>query len=484
MTPASRPETSQEHDMHDSARFPWDSLPVEPRAQRLAGLYPQRQPGLWMQRIKVLGGRLTRDQWTGLGDLARRYSPRAPLHLTTRQDIELHDLSPAAVPRAQHALAELGLTGLGACGDTLRNITVCPCAGLLPGRPELIEVAWTIRRALEAQEGLFALPRKFKIALACGDDCGQPWINDLGLAARRLDGRWGFRVVAGGSLGPRAATGIVLFDWLAGSRAVPLAVAAVRVFAAEGDRSNRTRARLRHVRQRLGDEAFAAMLRGALEQAEQERPWPAVALDAPAECWRRQAVLTFANGDLWPDQAAAIGELAARGDLAVRIANCHRLVVFARGGAAGRDDLRGHPVLAAAARPQHAVVACPGRRWCARGLVDAPAAADRLRAALADLPVRGLAICVSGCPNGCAQHAVADVGLLGRLVAVDGRKEDAFDILVGGGMGRSADLARPGPVKVPVACLAEAVRSLLAGADRRADGARRVAGGAFLSDFF
>ena len=422
-------------------RFPCEKVPGDAHAARLLGLYQQRRDGLWMQRVKVLGGRLTGGQWRALAQAARACSPAAPLHLTTRQDIEFHDLAAEAIGPLQRRIAEAGLTTEGACGDTLRNITVCPCSGAAAGSVDLVPLAWNIRRALEATEGITALPRKFKIALACGDRCGQPWINDLALVARRRDGRWGFRAIGAGSLGARPATGVELYEWVPPEDAVPLALAAVEVFAAHGDRSNRSRARLRHVRQRLGNDAFRKLLDDAFRRTKTERTWEDIALSDTADGLDASVALTFLNGDLTPEAADALGDLADRSDVRVRIANQHRVVLFGRSHGALHEALAELEALRGAAQPQPCIVACPGTAWCKQGLTDTRGLARRLHEQWANLPAE-VTVCISGCPNGCAQSAVADIGLIGRVVTRDGKRQEAYDILAGGGMGRDDRLAR------------------------------------------
>jgi len=428
--------------------FPADRIPSEPGEARLLGLYPQRQDGLWMQRVKVLGGALSPEQWRGLAEIARRHTPGTPLHLTTRQDVELHNLTAGRVPAVQRGIADVGLTCVGACGDTLRNLTVCPCSGAAAGRVDLFPVAWAIRRRLEAEEGIASLPRKFKIALACGEGCGQPWINDLGLVAAQRDGAWGFRAIGAGSLGAKPATGIELLEWLPAADVLPLAVAAIRVFSEHGDRENRRRARLRHARERVGDEAFAALLRKALDDAKGEGGWPPVELHERRDGFGAALTLTFANGDVTPNQAEALGDLGSREGLCVRVAPHHRVVVWGRGDASVREGVGQHADLAGAARPQPAVVACPGTRWCSRGLVDTRAMADRVRAELgAALPATAT-VCISGCPNGCSHPAVADFGLLGCVGTREGERGDAYHLVVGGGLGREGRLAERIGVKL------------------------------------
>ena len=427
--------------------FPCRRIPDEPAAARLLGLYPQVQEGRLMQRVKVPGGWLTADQWRAVARIDAELAPAAPLHLTCRQDVELHDLTADAVPAAQRLLAESGLSGLGACGDTLRNITVCPCSGLRSGLADLADLAWGIRRLLEdTEEGVFALPRKFKVSFsACPEACAQPWLNDLGFIACRRDGRWGFRVVVGGSLGPRPGTGMELRDWLEAGEAAPMAIAAVRVFAAQGDRKNRAAACLRHVRQRIGDEAFKALVEDAFAAAKRRRAWPDVILREVADGFDARITLTFPNGDVLRAEAEAIAELAGDESLRVRIDTHHRVVVFGRDLALARQAVDGLPALRRSAAPQACVVACPGKRWCKRALTDTNALAGRVRAELADKLPPGVFVCVSGCPNNCAHSAVADIGLVGVLSG----GEEAYNLLVGGGMGRTDKLARLRAAKLP-----------------------------------
>ena len=420
--------------------FPCTQPPADGPAARLIGLYPQRQPGLWMQRVKVLGGRMTGAQWCALGRIAQRFTPSTPLHLTTRQDVEFHNLSPEVLPAAQAAIAEAGLSAVGAGGDTIRNITVCACSGARSGSVDLMPLAGSIQRLLEGTEGIYALPRKFKIALACSDACGQPWLHDLALVARRREGRWGLQVVGAGSMGARPATGIVWFDWLPASDVLPLVAGAVDLFATHGDRANRALARLRHVRQRVGDQAFLVLVRQALERAQKRDSWPEVYLEETAQGFEASVTLTFLNGDLHPPAAEALGDLAERDDVRVRIAPQHRVVVFGRSNDLLHERLAAHEVLAKPSQPAPAIVACPGKTWCRRGLTDTRRLAERLAREWADLPP-GLTVAISGCPNGCAHSAVADIGLVGRIVTHEGAKREAFDLRVGGGMGRNDRLA-------------------------------------------
>jgi sulfite reductase beta subunit-like hemoprotein len=399
---------------------------------------PAGQAGVRL-RVKILGGNLSADQWRALAAIAAEFTPGVPLHLTTRQDIEFHNVRAEQVPLVQERLLQSGLTGKPKCGDTVRNITVCPCSGVRSAAPDLGPLAWLVRRMLEEAEGPLALPRKFKVSLsACPEACGQPWINDVGLVAVRRGEEWAFRVIVAGSLGGRPLLGMVLYEQLPPGDVLPLTLAVLRVFAAHGDRKNRAAARLRHVRQKMGDEPFAALLRQAFEKAKAERPWPTVALPEARLPLDVRRTLTFPDGNLSPAAAQALATLAERPDLAVRIDNHHRVILAAQDEAVLCEALTGLSALEEAARPQPSIVACPGRRWCKNGLTDTAAMAERIRRELADRLPPGTVVGISGCPNNCAHSAVAPVGLIG------GRSsgQDAYTLHAGGGLGRTDKLAR------------------------------------------
>jgi len=424
--------------------FPCMEFPADTRHARLLGIYPQRQEGRFMQRVRIPGGILSADQWRALAAIARRLTPGAPLHLTTRQDIELHDLSAGDVPIAQQLLAQADMTSLGAGGDTLRNIVVCPCsAGGTGQTPDLLRLRREIAYALTEWKAVFSLPRKFKISLGCEQGCGRPFIHDLAFVAIRRDGQWGLKVIAAGSLGPRPELGILLLDWIDPVEAVPLSIAAVRLFAREGDRRNRAKARLRHVRLRMGDDAFRSALKQEFDVAKAERFWPSMGLKVAAPAGIVKRVLTFPNGDVTPDAACALAGVAMRPGFSVRIGSDHRVSVLAPDDVFIDAQLQ-DPALPASNAGKHAnVVACPGTRWCSRALADTNNLADRIRAALSGQADTGLTIAVSGCPNGCAGSAVADIGLLGGRSSADGQPVEKYTILSGGGKGATNVLAQP-----------------------------------------
>jgi len=401
-----------------------------------------------MQRVKILGGDLTGRQWRALAAIARRLTPDSPLHLTTRQDIELHDLDDRQVPQAQAMLDEAGMTGLGACGDTLRNVTVCPRAGLKGGTVDLANLAWHVRRLMEREDFIYNLPRKFKISFsACEDACGRPWLNDLGFVARRgqngLSGPngWEFLVIGAGSLGPRPASGVILMEHLPSADVPAFVLAAMRVFHEHGNRSDRGRARLRHVRERLGDAEFLRLLQLTFEKARAELGPAQVDLPAAPDDLAQHRTLLFADGNLSSEAAEVIGDLADRAGVRVRIGMDHRVELFAQAQVPLDQWLAASPALSEATRPQATILVCPGKRWCNRAITRTDNMSGLLRRELGDKLPPQATVCISGCPNGCAFSQAAPIGLSGCLVTTSEGKAEAFDLYVGGQQGRGDKLA-------------------------------------------
>lgn len=434
-------------------QFPCDGCPEDVRSQRLLGIYDQVQDGLHMQRVKVHAGRISPSQLRAVAELARAHTPGYPLHLTTRQDVELHGLEAEDVPAVQHALERAGLTSLASGGDTLRNVTACPGSGLCRGSADAMGIADAVRRAAEALPGIRNMPRKFKICVSgCPRACARPWITDLGIVA---NGDGSFRVIGAGSLGARPATGVELYASLPAGQLVPLVVGALRLFEAEGDRTNRSRARLRHVRERLGDAEFRRRLDEAFRAELAADAWPSPpARQVEDEGVPIQARLLLPRGDMEPDLAVELADAAEAAGAVMRIGFEHDVWLYGPAMPALGAEL------SAMAAALAAVTACPGSTWCLRGLADTRSAADRVRAALPD--GAGLAVSISGCPNNCSHAAVCDVGLVGRAAMVDGRRAECFRLLAGGDKGRGPRLAREVHAAVPADRVGQAVSRLAA----------------------
>ncbi len=426
-------------------RFPCDSLPENPFQARLLGIYPQRPDGLFMQRVKVPAGRLTVEQWRGLAQLTTRYTPNYPLHVTTRQNIELHGVREKDLPAVQREIASLDLTGAAACGDAVRNITVCPRNGCCPGTWNINSVVCVIRATVETLPWRESLPRKFKISVSgCREACGRPWLNDVGLVANE-DGS--FRVILAGSLGAKPSLGLVAYDALPIGDVLPLIVAVLRLFHGEGERTNRSRARLRHLRERLGDEIFLARVEELLQIEKRESHWPAPTLRHVENELLLLNRLLLPLGDIAPDVVLELMDAVEAVNGEVRLGMSHDLLIL------GNTEPTLTPRLV---RNGHTVVACPGATWCTRGFVDCRAVAGRIGAALTR--GCGLAVGITGCPNNCAQAATMDIGLIGRMLRRNGQEHvQGFRVFAGGGKGVTPTLAQELHPGLPAETVHEAV---------------------------
>jgi sulfite reductase beta subunit-like hemoprotein len=233
---------------------------------------------------------------------------------------------------------------------------------------------------------------------------------------------------------------------------LPLAVAALRFFHAEGDRENRRRARLRHVRERLGDEEFRRRLdhRFAEERANGDWPSPAVPRVENSRT-RRLARLPLRRGDIAPGDAVALVDAAERTNAVVRIGFAHDLLVY------GERDFDLPPALRGL-KGRPTIVACPGTTSCPFALANAPAAADRIEEALP--PGARASVAISGCSNNCAHAAVADIGMTGCTRKIGGTATECLRLVAGGGNGRTPDMAVEVHPAVPASHVGETVAHL------------------------
>ena len=389
--------------------------------ERILGVYPQRQEGLFMQRIRVLGGRISWLQWRKVAELVRLYTPRTPVHITTRQDIELHDVAGADIKTIQQELFDVGLNTRDACGDTIRNITVCTGCQYEPGAGGIFALARFVNDCLSVQS--FNLPRKFKISFSgCPLACAKPWLSDLGFVAQQ-NGK--FTVIGAGSLGPKPALGISLYTDLDAKHILPLCIAALRFFEQSGDRENRRLARFRHVREKLGDDVFKAQLDEKFNQIRCAEDWPDVPLIAPNRNAKPLWRLQLPNGNINPEEAIQLADAAEPQGAELRINLEHALELYGPQTFTLQDNL-------AALENLPIIIACPGLSSCARAITDTWGVADAIRQRIAHIKRPGRRICISGCPNSCAHSAAADIGLIGMRRSRDGQSAECFRILTGG----------------------------------------------------
>lgn len=472
------------------------------------GIYEQRQNGTYMVRVRVPGGAISAVQVRALAGLASRYGS-GMLHSTTRQDFQIHDVQIGQTPAIMRELFRAGLTSKGGGGNTVRNITACPYAGICPAeRFDVTPYVVAVTEYLIGLPGSYNLPRKYKIAFSgCGADCALAQVNDLGFIAHVRDGQPGFSVYAGGGMGAESRVGARMEEWVPAVEVIRIAETVRRLFDRLGDRRNRRRARLRFAVERIGAEAFRGMLREAIQTAKGDRtPTCEITIDlteAPAEPpGDYRALLTYAVGldvlrQRQPGYVAVplrlpLGQipwkaLAALADIAERFSaekmlratqDQNLLLRFVR--EADLDALRGEceRVLGLDTGQQTAAqsfTTCTGAATCRLGLcLSQPAAracAEALDGAgLTASTLRAVDIRMNGCPNACGQHPIGTIGLFGAAHRVGERLVPAYRVLLGARRGegrtRLGIFAGVVPARALPAFLADLLRDFQTGRER------------------
>lgn len=406
------------------------------------GIYGQRQPGFQMVRIKIPGGLVTADQMRAIGEVAEQFGHGIG-HITTRQDVQIHFV---ALDRAQTMLEQLahaGLTTREACGNSVRNVTVCAMAGYCPGqefdvRPFGEEIARRfMRNPLTA-----ALPRKFKISFSCSlRDCALGEIHDIGALAMVRDGKRGFRVKVGGGLGPAPHLAETLYDFLPAEQLGPVFDAILKVFDDHGNRRDKHRARLKFVVRQHGISWFREQVEKARATVLGE-PWEVPADAAPLD--GVPVPVRIPQGNLKSDgyhQIAAFAE--TYGDGMVRLTINQNLIIS--GVSQEKVSLLTLALNAAGFALDRVgeladVVTCPGAATCNLGItrsMDLGAELTRTLNCENDALARQMTIRISGCPNSCGHHHVGQIGFYGNVRKVEGDTVPYYQMLIGGGQGRN-----------------------------------------------
>src|SRR5207247_3126743 len=289
------------------------------------GTYGQRQPGFQMLRVKVAAGVLKPSHLRVLARIADEYSTGRG-HLTTRENVQFHFVKLENVPVAMRLLADAGLTTREAFGNTVRNVTACPVAGICPGEAfDVTPYALGVSRYLLRHPDFHDLPRKFKIAFSgCENDgdCAVAGIHDVGLIAqvRGNNGtsRRGFKVLVGGGLGSLPTEASLLTDFLPEEELLPTIEAILRVFVETGNRKNKFKARMKFVLRDKGIEQFRRLVaeKRKISQAPAEvftvasKIQPALDSIAPAPPDNREAdpeYYRWSEHKLMPKWQAGIG---------------------------------------------------------------------------------------------------------------------------------------------------------------------------------
>jgi sulfite reductase (ferredoxin) len=428
---------------------------------------------MFMVRIRIPNGLLRSDQLRVITDLSRRYA-RGIADLTVRQNIQLHWVTIEALPEVIDALNRVGLNTLGSCGDVTRNVTGCPLAGV--DAEEICDASpltLAVNEALSGNADFYNLPRKFKVSITgCSAWCTYPEINDVGLTAIRRGEEIGFALRVGGGLSadPHLAERIDAFvKW---DQVVPVVRAIAEIFRdSESLREHRERARLKFLFMREGwtAERFKKELEHrlgfALDAAVPDHPPADVYRDHMGVRRQKQSGLvsvgaSVLRGRITADQMQAVADLAdrfANGEL--RTTAMQNLVIVNVPEEQAPElvwELKSIELPVHALPFWRGAVACSGTEFCKLAITETKAFSRWLVEELEErLPGfdQQLKLHVTGCPNSCGQHWIADIGIEGKKIKVGESMEDAYYFCVGGMLGAHASIARP----VGYRCLAREV---------------------------
>jgi len=421
-----------------------------PSNLRLQGVYEQSQPDRHMLRVKLAGGLLDAEQAESLAGLAERFASGV-LHLTTRMSIELHGIAGDDLDAALRGLGAAGLTSRGACGGAVRGVAFS--TPLASGAERARALAARIQGHFTGNPEFENLPKKFKVGVDAGYPGARHLIQDVGLVlAGRVDVEPSWDAWVGGGLGRQPREAFLLARAVPESRVVPLVEAAARLYQARTPAGKR----LKHAVAEAGEdairEALAEVLKGTLG-----------APGVPVPEGNR--VATFALARVFAGELPAKG-LRTLGELANRLSGGRLVLTPDQDVALPLEDpsRRGEAEAALAAEgfgPENeravAFRICPGSHECKMGLAPTRDAARDVLAAMGPT-ARALGWAISGCPNGCAQPHLADVGLLCTRLPKDpaGERRPLYDVLRREGDGFGQTVLH----QVPLDAVLDAVRAL------------------------
>ncbi len=439
----------------------------------------------FMVRIRIPNGLLSSQQARAIADLAERHA-RGVADITVRQNVQLHWVTIESLPEVLESLWRVGLSTTGACGDVARNITGCPLAGFDAHEYcDASPLALELNGQLGGNSEFYNLPRKFKVSITgCRSWCTYPEINDVGLTAvkrKRLHGdEIGFSLRVAGGLSTDPHLGIRLNAFVRWEQAVPVVRGVATLFReSEVLRQNRERARLKFLFLQHGWtadsflDALQDRLGFALDPAEPEELPSDMHRDHVGVHAQKQPGLSYVGanvlrGRITPEQlrtAANLSDRYADGHLRNTIMQ-NLLIVNVQNEHAARvaGDLTaaGLPVRASAFA--RGTIACTGSEFCKLALTETKGFARWLTEEL-DQRLPGfqeqLKLHITGCPNSCGQHWIADIGIEGKKLKVDGRMVDAYYFCVGGSVGEFASIARPVGYRCAASEVPDAIERLL-----------------------
>ncbi len=430
------------------------------------GIYEQRRENTYMVRVRVAGGIITPAQLKEVSRLALKYGSGI-LHVTTRQDLQMHDISIQDTVHVIKGLVKCGLGSKGGGGNTVRNIVMSHDTGCTENEPfELTPVVTKLTSDMINEKDSFSLPRKYKIGFSNNDDdTAYAMISDLGLFAKNKDGEKGFRVFVAGGLGRKSRVGELLYDFIPLNDLYRTVNAVKAVFYKYGNRKNRNRARLRFLFDDLGKEKFQSLVEEEKKRF-QKRDYESLVYDRNISSENRNReiplnidrtwferfvtiqpngfyniMIPLENGDIRTETAEELSSVAGDfGENTIRLTNTQNIFLI---NVPFEDVKKVYNFLEDKELYDETpyvlsrIVACKGADTCKLGICKTRGAVKKIyelirseKDSFAD--IGNLNVHISGCPNACGKHLIGDIGFYGRARRKDGHFFNSYTVVTGG----------------------------------------------------
>jgi len=483
------------------------------RSLRLArGVYGQRQEGVQMIRIKLPYGKVLSHQLRRIAAVSDEYS-RGRLHITTRQDIQIHHVDLNRTPQLWADLEKDEVTLREACGNTVRNVTASETSGIDPNEPfDVSPYAEAVFKFFLRNPICQEMGRKFKVSFSSSDeDTGLSYMHDLGFIAKIQNGVRGFKVMLGGGLGSQPRHADALYSFLPSDKIIPVMESVLRIFDRHGERRSRAKARMKFLIKDIGLEAFKKLVeeeQNAIEfksvpiDFESYQPSQPVSVKTPEvqiidteayETWKKTNLIPQKQegyvaigikvllGDFYTDKARLLADLVekyAAGEIRLTLRQ-NILIPFVKEDLLPffYKELDTMGFAEAGYNKAVDITACPGTDTCNLGIASSTGIAAELERVIKTeypqyLENKDLVIKISGCMNACGQHTMANIGFQGMSVRTpDKLVAPALQVLLGGGnLGDGNGLFADKVVKIPSRKGPEALRRILNDFDAKAEG--------------
>ncbi|MES2578644.1 MAG: nitrite reductase [Bacteroidota bacterium] len=474
------------------------------RSLRLArGVYGQRQEGVQMIRIKLPFGKVTSEQLLRITKVSDEYST-GRLHITTRQDIQIHYVSLDRTPQLWAELEKDDVTLREACGNTVRNITASETAGIDGEEPfDVSPYAHALFQFFLRNPVCQEMGRKFKMSFSSSDkDTGLSYLHDLGFIPKIVNGERGFKVMLGGGLGSQPSHAELLSEFIPVNQIIPTTEGVLRIFDRYGERAKRLKARMKFLIKDLGRDEFLRLVEeekkalsyqtveidttafdGAIPAPLLEVPKVVIEDAAAFEAWKKSNVIAQKQagyvaigikvllGDFYTDKARALAELvknyaanelrfSLRQDILIRHVKEENLPFF-------YQELAKLDFVALGYNTISDITACPGTDTCNLGIASSTGIAVELERVLeTEYPQysnnKEITIKISGCMNACGQHNMAEIGFQGMSINSGKLVAPALQVLLGGGnLGNGNGRFSDKVIKIPSRRGPDALRFIL-----------------------